>query len=858
MFKIQKRLRILFETIILILLIGLVAFIITVSSVDLENYRGQIISTLDASLGGEVRLGKIEFSLFPYFGVNGRNFSLVGGENTPSIRADEVVIGLKILPLISGKVIPKKLRVIYPTVSLTVEKDELLLDKIARIINRAAPAPGGEIPLRELVIHDASLKITDKRLGKTKEYTIAVPYGWFKGDLKNGPLRYSLLLVPPGGQGTIKSKGESRPDGGLTARVSLDRVNLDPANLVFTDYGSISISGMVSGSLTLAYYNAHTLNAEGRIVGTDLRLTGSPAYPGGLAIDEIDVSGALSLVPSGIAIRDLVISRDSLEVRADIALMKVLHRSGYSQNLTVSASVEGFDLGRDLTLAPFGLLTEGAKEYAAELLKAGRIDARVNIEGNPALLGTRAARLETAGRLTGGVIDLGGIVVSGVRADLALTADEITVKNVTFSDPPGRVKQLQWRVEHAYRAPYLRDLKAVVDDMAFEDVKDILASKVVAALTFLSPTEGTGRVRGVMEVEAPIAGTPGVPEATGWVEFSDWALTVPFFTKTPLPGKARLIFEKDRMTIPPVTMRFAESTLTGEGTLTDFARPRLVMSIAAPTIDLAELFGTGDASLRMTDFTSRLIFEEGYIILPDLKGSLYGGSCSGEFGYVYPVTETESLFYLNLTGEAADIGALLADTGISRNVMGRAGFTLSLKSEPGDPQTILKTMDGTAAVTITDGTIRRLSLLSKVMSTMQISNYLRLKFPKLDTEGIPFDSITGDCVIEDGTLRTENLYFNSRVMKITTVGSYDTVHDNLDMVMGYQLLQTIDLIVNKIPVVGYILTGEDGNLFTTYFKVSGSIKDPTVEPMTLQALGKGTLNIFTRIFHFPLKGFIPR
>jgi hypothetical protein len=131
------------------------------------------------------------------------------------------------------------------------------------------------------------------------------------------------------------------------------------------------------------------------------------------------------------------------------------------------------------------------------------------------------------------VIDLDGIVASGVCADLAVRADDITVKNVTFSDPPGRVRKLQWRVEHAYRAPYLRDFSAVVDDMAFEDVKDILASKVVAALPFLSPTKGTGRVKGVMDVEAPMAGTPGVPEVTGWVEFSDWALTVPFFTKTP-------------------------------------------------------------------------------------------------------------------------------------------------------------------------------------------------------------------------------------------------------------------------------------------------------------------------------------
>ncbi len=858
MSKLQKRLRILFETAILVVLIGLGAFIIIVSSINLENYRPRIIATLNASLGGEVHLGKIEFSLFPYFGVRGQDFSLTGDEVAAAIEADEVVIGLNIVPLLSGKVVPRKLRVINPTVSLVIEKGELLFDKIGQNITKAAPAEGKEIPLREVVIHDALLKVTDRRFSTQKDYTIAVTYGWFKGDLQHGPLRYSLMLVPPDGKGTIRSKGETQPDGGLAARVSLDRVNLDPVNLVLSDYGSTSISGVVDGSFMLTYYDPEHLEMQGRISGTGVRLRGCSAYPGGLSIDDIDVFGTLSITPSGIDVGDLVISRGSLDVRAHVALLKVIHRNGFSRNLTIDASIKNFDFGKDLDLLPLGLLKEEANEYVTSLLKAGRLDARVQIDGDPGLVGTRAARLEATAGLSGGVLDLGGIVVSGVSADLSVSGDEITVEHVTFSDPPGKVRDFRWRVENAYTAPYMRDFYVVVDDMGFEDIKDILASKVVAALPFLEPTEGTGRVRGVMEVEAPMGGTPGVPEMTGWVEFTDWALTVPFFTKTPKPGNARLVFEKDRMVIPPVTMTFAESTLTGQGMLTDFGHPRLVMSLTAAAIDLAELFGSGDGTLKLTDFTSRLIFEEGYIILPDLKGSLYGGLCSGEFGYVYPVSEPESLFYLNLSGDNTDFGALLTDTGITGNVMGRGGFTLALKSDPGDPAAILRTMDGTASIAVNDGTIRRLSVMSKVMSIMNISNYLRLKFPKLDTEGIPFDSMTGDFVLEDGTLTTEDFYFDSRVMKMSAVGSYDAANDNLDMVMGFQLLQTIDLIVNKIPVVGYILTGDDGNLFTTYFKVTGSMGDPTVDPMTLQGLGEGTVNIFTRIFHFPLKGFIPR
>jgi len=105
---------------------------------------------------------------------------------------------------------------------------------------------------------------------------------------------------------------------------------------------------------------------------------------------------------------------------------------------------------------------------------------------------------------------------------------------------------------------------------------------------------------------------------------------------------------------------------------------------------------------------------------------------------------------------------------------------------------------------------------------------------------------------------TKNLFMDSRVIRVTGVGTIDLVNDELDMILGFQMLETIDLIVNKIPVVGYVLTGESGNLFTTYFKVTGSFEDPQVNTMTLKALGEGTLNIFERIYNFPLKGLIPR
>ncbi len=857
--KTQKRRWIFIETIVLVSLILTEVFIITVSSIDLEKYRPEIIRILDDSLGRDVQLGRIEFSLFPYFGVRGHNFYLPGDENTPTFSADEVIIGVYLVPLASGSVIPKKLRIISPTLSFSVEKNEKLIDKIFKIVRRAASGGGPEMRLKGMVITNATLKIIDKRFGGQREYAATLFYGSFSGNLKSGPVEYTLSLAPPGDpRGIIKSEGEGLPDGRVTARVWVKRVDLAAANLVLGDYRSLSISGTVGGDFTVTYGNERTWDIHGRITAADVRAKDSSYYPGGVRIDEIDLSGAVSMTPNGLSIREAVIRRDSLKVTGDLTLMKVVHRTGTSNNLTVTADIADFELTRDLSLIPLNLLGDGVKAYARKLLANGRLSAHIDISGNPALLGTKAARLEIAGTIADADLDLGGAVVRGVSADVSISGDEVVAKDVAFADPPGHVRELRWRIEKTRTAPYLHDLRATVDDMAFEDVKDILASNVISALPFLKPTEGVGRVRGVIGVDAPIGTTTGVAKVTGRVEFSNWALSVPFFTKTPKPGSAVLVFEKDRMKIPPFTVTFAESVLTGEGELTNFSKPRLVMSLRSPTLDLVELFGTGDKTIRITDLSSRLIFEEGYLLLEDVSCALYGGKCTGAFGYVYSGSEKEDLLYLNLSGRGTDFGALASDAGLTRDITGKADFSLSLKSDPGNPELIKNTLDGTIEISIKDGAIKRMSVLSKIMSLMKISNYLRLKLPKLDTNGIPFDSITGTFVLVDGKATTEDLFFNGRVMKVTMVGSYDMVSDNLDMVVGFQLLQTIDLIVNKIPVVGYILTGDDGNLFTTYFRVTGSLKDPKVAAMTLEGLGRGTLHIFQRIFRFPLKGFMPR
>jgi len=65
-------------------------------------------------------------------------------------------------------------------------------------------------------------------------------------------------------------------------------------------------------------------------------------------------------------------------------------------------------------------------------------------------------------------------------------------------------------------------------------------------------------------------------------------------------------------------------------------------------------------------------------------------------------------------------------------------------------------------------------------------------------------------------------------------------------------------VLNKIPIVGYIITGENGNLFAFYVKLKSS-KDESlnVTVVPYELLGDVTLRLFQRLLELPLKMMTP-
>jgi len=75
----------------------------------------------------------------------------------------------------------------------------------------------------------------------------------------------------------------------------------------------------------------------------------------------------------------------------------------------------------------------------------------------------------------------------------------------------------------------------------------------------------------------------------------------------------------------------------------------------------------------------------------------------------------------------------------------------------------------------------------------------------------------------------------------------------MNVTVGVKPLQTIDKVVSHLPVLGWVLTGKNKSLISTYFQATGSLDNPEVKSIAAQSMAKGVFNIFSRLFSLPAK-----
>ncbi len=250
-----------------------------------------------------------------------------------------------------------------------------------------------------------------------------------------------------------------------------------------------------------------------------------------------------------------------------------------------------------------------------------------------------------------------------------------------------------------------------------------------------------------------------------------------------------------------------------------------------------------------------------------ILGKLAMTNASGDFSYdagdwrisKFRAKSLNGHIDLNLTGRAKDdwitmvgkvrnmnAGPLFLLSGKRKKapIVGRLNVDADMRADTdGD---FFQTLTGTAMVKLRHGHLNRFTLLSRLLSFINLKNWLTANMPNPLLAGLPFETITADFKGGDGVLHTDNLRLHGPVMDIVANGDIDVAKSRMDMTVGMLPLKTVNWLISNIPIIGKHVASATTPLVAAYFNVSGPVSDPSVLPApitSVEELVKKTLGL---------------
>ena len=110
----------------------------------------------------------------------------------------------------------------------------------------------------------------------------------------------------------------------------------------------------------------------------------------------------------------------------------------------------------------------------------------------------------------------------------------------------------------------------------------------------------------------------------------------------------------------------------------------------------------------------------------------------------------------------------------------------------------MDSLNGEVAFTTEKGTVKELSIFSKLFSLLNVYRIFSQDYSKLLSSGMPYDTIQSTFAINEGIARTDGILLNSPAMIMNGVGDINLGKKTLDMEVAVQPLETVDKVLGNI------------------------------------------------------------
>ena len=161
-----------------------------------------------------------------------------------------------------------------------------------------------------------------------------------------------------------------------------------------------------------------------------------------------------------------------------------------------------------------------------------------------------------------------------------------------------------------------------------------------------------------------------------------------------------------------------------------------------------------------------------------------------------------------------------------------------------------ESVSGNFELSASDGRIYRLTLLSRILSVINVSKFLKGRMPDILQDGFAYHTVSVKADIKDSRIVVKEGIIDGTDMSIIFTGDIYPVQKKIDLTFLVAPFKTVDMIVKNIPVLNTLLGGK---LVSIPVKAEGNMKNPTVIPLHPSAVGTGLTNMMKNIVNAPVK-----
>lgn len=151
-------------------------------------------------------------------------------------------------------------------------------------------------------------------------------------------------------------------------------------------------------------------------------------------------------------------------------------------------------------------------------------------------------------------------------------------------------------------------------------------------------------------------------------------------------------------------------------------------------------------------------------------------------------------------------------------------------------------------VSIFDTSVKEMATLQNILSFIDaIPSLVVFKLPGFSSSGYEIDEANIRIGLDGEYIALESIDINGSSVDISGNGVVDLKTHDVNIRLELSTIKSLSTILNKIPIIGFLLLGEDGKI-TTDLTITGTIEEPKTEISLLEDAAKTPLNILKRVF----------